>query len=105
MDSYYVYILTNHTNTTLYIGVTNDLRRRLFEHKTKVVKGFTDKYNIHKLVYFEETTDIKAAIQREMNLKKWRREWKDALRKKNNPKFEDLSAKWTQQRLSGQARQ
>ncbi|MBO7123162.1 MAG: GIY-YIG nuclease family protein [Treponema sp.] len=74
MDSYYVYILANHTNTTLYIGVTNDLRRRLFEHKTKVIKGFTEKYNIYKLVYFEETSDIKAAIQREKNLKKWRRE-------------------------------
>ena len=85
MDSYYVYILANHTNTTLYIGVTNDLRRRMFEHKTKAVQGFTEKYNIYKLVYFEETTDVKTAIQREKNLKKWRREWKDALIKKNNP--------------------
>ena len=96
MDSYYVYILANHTNTTLYIGVTNDLRRRLFEHKTKVIKGFTEKYNIYKLVYFEETSDIKAAIQREKNLKKWRREWKNALIKKHNPNFEDLSSNWLQ---------
>ena len=94
MDSYYVYILSNHTNTTLYIGVTNDLRRRLFEHKTKAVQGFTEKYNVYKLVYFEETTDIKTAIQREKNLKKWNREWKDSLIKKSNPNFEDLSADW-----------
>ena len=96
MDSYYVYVLANHTNTTLYIGVTNDLRRRLFEHKTKAIQGFTEKYNVYKLVYFEETTDILTAIQREKNLKKWKREWKAALIKKSNPNFEDLSANWLQ---------
>ena len=94
METYYVYILSNHTNTTLYIGVTNNLRRRLYEHKNKLIEGFTSTYNVNKLVYFEETTDIKAAIQREKNLKKWKREWKEALIKKNNPNYRDLSSDW-----------
>ena len=94
MDSYYIYILSNFTNTTLYIGVTNNLQRRLNEHKTKSIKGFTEKYNVNKLVYFEETTDIKSAIQREKNLKKWKREWKIELIRKKNPNFNDLSANW-----------
>ena len=94
METYYIYILSNHTNTTLYIGVTNNLRRRLYEHKNKLIEGFTSKYNINKLVYFEETTDIKAAIQREKNLKKWKREWKEELIKKSNPEFKDLSSDW-----------
>ena len=94
MQEYYVYILTNYTDSTLYIGVTNDLRRRLYEHKTKQLSGFTNKYNLTKLVYFEKTTDIKLAIQREKNLKKWNRAWKLDLIKKFNPTFEDLSDKW-----------
>ena len=65
MNDYYVYILSNTTNSTLYIGVTNDLKRRIYEHKNKLVEGFTDKYNVNKLVYFEKTSDIEAAIQRE----------------------------------------
>ncbi|MBP5748636.1 MAG: GIY-YIG nuclease family protein [Treponema sp.] len=91
MQIYYVYILSNYTNSTLYIGVTNDLKRRIYEHKNKLISGFSSKYNVNKLVYFEETTDIKSAIQREKNLKKWKREWKDELIKKNNPSFYDLS--------------
>ena len=94
MQEYYVYILTNYTDSTLYIGVTNDLRRRLYEHKTKQLPGFTNKYNLTKLVYFEKTTDIKLAIQREKNLKKWNRAWKIDLIKKFNPTFEDLSDNW-----------
>ncbi len=94
MEDYYVYILANYTNTTLYIGVTNDLKRRLFEHKNKKFDGFTEKYNVTKLVYFEKTTDIKAAIQREKNLKKWNRSWKDELIKKFNPAYKDLSEEW-----------
>lgn len=70
MQIYYVYILSNYTNSTLYIGVTNDLKRRIYEHKNKLISGFSSKYNVNKLVYFEETTDIKSAIQREKNLKK-----------------------------------
>ena len=94
MNDYYVYILSNYTNTTLYIGVTNDLKRRLFEHKNKMLPGFTEKYNVDKLVYFEKTTDVKSAIQREKNLKKWKRSWKNALIKKFNPTFKDLSSEW-----------
>ena len=62
MKEYFVYILSNFTNSTLYVGITNDLRRRLYEHKNNLIPGFTEKYNIHKLVYFEKTTDVKAAI-------------------------------------------
>ena len=94
MNNYYVYILTNKTNTTLYIGITNDLKRRLYEHKNKLVPGFTEKYNVNKLVYFEQTTDVKSAIQREKKLKKWNREWKLELIKKTNPAFKDLSLDW-----------
>ena len=91
MNSYYVYILSNYTDSTLYIGVTNDLKRRLYEHQNKLIEGFSSKYNTTKLVYFEEVSDVKAAIQREKNLKKWKREWKDELIRKSNPDFKDLS--------------
>ena len=94
MVKYYVYILANQNNSTLYIGVTNDLKRRLYEHKNKLVEGFTEKYNVNKLVYFEETTDIKSAIQREKTLKKWKRVWKNALIEKKNPVYKDLSLDW-----------
>ena len=96
MNEYYVYIMSNHTNSTLYIGVTNDLKRRLFEHKNKSNEGFTNKYNINKLVYYEKTSNIESAIQREKNLKKWNRKWKLELIKKNNPLMIDLSLKWEQ---------
>jgi putative endonuclease len=76
---YYVYVLTNWNNRVIYIGVTNNLKRRVFEHKNKLVKGFTEKYNVNKLVYFEETGDVNAALTREKEIKKWRREKKDAL--------------------------
>jgi len=68
--SYYVYLLTNWNNKVIYIGVTNDLNRRLYEHKNKLVPGFTSKYNLNKLVYFEETQDVTAAITREKEIKK-----------------------------------
>ena len=76
---YYVYLLTNWNHRVLYIGVTNDLSWRLYEHKNKLVKGFTEKYNVNKLVYFEETNDVRSALAREKEIKKWRREKKDAL--------------------------
>lgn len=94
MNDYYVYILTNKTNTTLYIGMTNDLKRRLYEHKNKLIPGFTEEYNVNKLVYYEKTTDVKSAIQREKNIKKWNRDWKLELIKKTNPNFNDLSLEW-----------
>ena len=78
----------------MYIGVTNDLERRLYEHKNHLVKGFTEKYNLQKLVYFESTTDVRAAIEREKQLKKWRREKKNALVQQTNPLWQDLSEDW-----------
>ena len=74
----------------MYIGMTNDLVRRVYEHKTKAVKGFTEKYNVHKLVYFEETSDVNVAIAREKEIKKWRRAKKNALVIRENPEWCDL---------------
>ena len=88
---YYVYILTNKSNKVLYIGVTNDLERRMYEHKNKMVNGFTKKYNLAKLVYFEATADVKSAIEREKQLKNWHRDWKMNLIKEFNPEWKDLS--------------
>ena len=89
--AYYVYLLTSYNNRVMYVGVTNDLRRRVYEHKTKAVKGFTKKYNVNKLVYYEQTTDILTAIAREKEIKKWRREKKNALVIQLNPRWSDLS--------------
>jgi len=91
MGSYYVYLMTNWNNKVMYIGVTNDLQRRVYEHRNKLLKGFTEKYNINKLVYFEETSDVTAAITREKEIKKWRREKKNALVQRVNPDWKDLS--------------
>jgi len=87
---YYVYVLTNWNSRVIYIGVTNDLERRVFEHKNKLVKGFTEKYNVNKLVYFEETGDVNAALAREKEIKKWRREKKNALVTNSNPQWTEL---------------
>ena len=87
---YYVYILASQRNGTLYIGVTSDLIKRVYEHKAKLLAGFTKQYNIDKLVYFEQTTDIESAITREKQLKKWNRKWKLDLIEKSNPTWEDL---------------
>ena len=91
---YYVYILTNKMNTVLYIGVTNNLTRRLYEHKNKVIQGFTAKYNINKLVYFEETKNIQEALLREKQLKGWLRCRKENLINEMNPEWKDLSEEW-----------
>ena len=91
---YYVYLLTNWNNRVLYIGVTNDLKRRLYEHKQGLIDGFTKKYHVHKLVYFETTTDVKAAITREKQLKGWTRARKNELVVMANPKWIDLSLDW-----------
>ena len=91
---YYVYILSNWDDSVLYIGVTSRLSQRLYEHKNHLVDGFTSKYNVNKLVYFEETSDVHAALEREKQLKRWRREKKNALIAKVNPQWIDLSATW-----------
>ncbi|MHB1686411.1 MAG: GIY-YIG nuclease family protein [Ignavibacteriaceae bacterium] len=90
MKQYYVYILASKKNGTLYIGVTNDLIRRIYEHKQGVIEGFTKKYKVHNLVYFEVTNDVNAAIKREKAMKKWNRKWKIELIEKMNPEWKDL---------------
>jgi putative endonuclease len=87
---YYVYILASRIGGTLYIGVTNDLIRRVFEHKSKLVDGFTKKYDVVKLVFFEQFDDPENAIKREKRLKKWNRAWKIRLIEEQNPNWEDL---------------
>jgi putative endonuclease len=89
--TYYVYLLTNWNNKVIYVGITNDLERRIYEHKEKFVKGFTEKYNVNKLVDYEQTPDINAALNREKEIKKWRREKKNRLVVNTNPLWRDLS--------------
>jgi putative endonuclease len=91
MKTFYIYILASKKNGTLYIGMTNDLIRRVHEHKSGLIGGFTKKYSINKLVYFESTEDVNAAILREKRLKKWKRQWKIELIEKSNPKWRDLA--------------
>ena len=91
MHNYYVYILTNRNNKVMYIGVTNDLQRRIYEHRNELVDGFTKRYHVHKLVYFEHTSDVHAAIAREKQLKGWLRAKKNALVETMNPQWKDLS--------------
>ena len=91
---YYVYILSNWDDSVLYIGVTGNLPRRLYEHRNGLVEGFTKKYNVHKLVYYEHTNDVYSAISREKQLKKWRREKKNQLIEAMNPQWRDLSLDW-----------
>ncbi|BAY45437.1 excinuclease ABC, C subunit, N-terminal [Scytonema sp. HK-05] len=93
MNNYYVYILTNRSKT-LYTGVTNDIIRRVYEHKQKLIPGFTQKYNIDKLAYYEETVDVTAAIAREKQIKGWLRVKKIALIESMNPEWRDLSVDW-----------
>ena len=90
MNDYYVYILTNDRDKLLYIGVTNNLQRRVYEHKNGLFEGFTKDYGIHKLVYYEMCHDVKDAIKREKQLKNWRREKKIALIERMNPSWKDL---------------
>ena len=91
MKNYFVYFMANYTNTVLYTGVTNDLSRRVNEHKTKSVKGFTEKYNCNKLVYFETTDDVSMAIFREKQIKAGSRVKKNKLVERMNPEWKDLS--------------
>jgi putative endonuclease len=93
MKQFYIYILTNKSKT-LYIGVTNNLERRMYEHKNKLVPGFTCKYNISRLVYFETTEDALGAFEREKQLKGWLRAKKISLIESINPQWNDLSSEW-----------
>jgi putative endonuclease len=90
MKAYYIYILTNQHNTVFYVGVTNNLIRRVYEHKNKLVKGFTSKYNINKLVYYEVFSDVRDAIYREKQIKSWSRKKKIEMIEKFNPEWKDL---------------
>jgi len=88
---FFVYIMTNYSKSSLYIGITNDLIRRVYEHKNNLYEGFTKRYQVHQLVYYEIYSYVWDAIQREKNLKKWKREWKMELVETINPEWEDLS--------------
>lgn len=88
--TYYVYILASKKNGVLYIGVTNNVIKRVYEHKNDLVEGFTKKYFVHKLVYFEECKDIRSTLLREKQLKKWNRKWKITLIEQSNPSWKDL---------------
>ncbi len=91
---YYVYILANKTNSVVYIGVTGDLMRRLWEHKNDALDGFTKRYHVHKLVYYECFAQVQEAIDREKQLKGWRRAKKNDLIESVNPTWEELAADW-----------
>ena len=93
MKNYYVYIVTNKPRGTLYIGMTSDLDRRAFEHRNGLIDGFTKKYNLKMLVYFEVFNRVEGAITREKKLKKWNRQWKIDLIEKSNPEWDDLYIK------------
>ena len=88
--TYYVYITASKRNGTLYIGVTSNLKKRIYEHKESLLDGFTKKYKVNKLVYFETTNDISSAIQREKRMERWKRKWKLKLIEKENPCWIDL---------------
>ncbi len=90
MSSFCVYILASVRDGTLFTGITNNLIRRVYEHKNSEIEGFTKKYKTNRLVYFEETTDVQSAITREKRIKKWRRSWKIELIEKDNPRWQDL---------------
>ncbi|MGB5244467.1 MAG: GIY-YIG nuclease family protein [Lutimonas sp.] len=94
LTTFYVYILASKKNGVLYIGVTNNINRRVLEHKKKMVKGFTSRYNVDKLVYLESFLYVKEAILREKQLKKWNRDWKIELIEKDNPEWRDLAEEW-----------
>ena len=90
MKQSFLYIMSNKKKGTIYVGVTGNLSARVWEHKNNVIEGFTKKYNLHKLVYFEQCEDIRVAIQREKQIKKWKRGWKLELIEKLNPNWKDL---------------
>lgn len=94
MKKHYVYIITNFADTTFYIGVTNNIERRMYEHKNGLIEGFSKRYNLKKLVYYEEFKYVNDALKREKQLKNWHRDWKINLVKSVNPEMNDLAEKW-----------
>lgn len=90
MSTHFVYILASKRNGTLYVGVTNDLLKRVYEHKNDFVEGFTKKYGVHRLVYYEQCEDFDTALQREKRIKEWKRKWKIELIEQGNPEWKDL---------------
>ena len=96
MKEFFVYFMTNHNNKVLYVGVSSNLEARIWQHKNKMIEGFTEKYNVTKLVYFEPFSDGRNAIQREKQIKNWKRSKKDFLVNKMNPEWKDLSLDWYQ---------
>ena len=90
MGKYFVYILTNKTNKVLYVGVTGTLAQRIYQHKLKFVEGFSNRYGLNKLVYYEDYNNVWEAIHREKCIKRWKREWKNALVEKTDPYWKDL---------------
>jgi len=94
MKNYWVYIVSNKNNNVIYVGVTSELEKRIYQHKHKLIRGFTSKYNLNKLVYFEGCGDVESAILREKQLKRWSRKKKDELIRRMNKSWEDLSLKW-----------
>lgn len=90
LKTYYVYIMANKRNGTLYVGVTNDLIKRAWQHKNDAADGFTKKYKCHNLVYYEQTNEVMAALEKEKQLKKWKRQWKLELIERQNPEWKDL---------------
>jgi putative endonuclease len=93
-ETFYVYMLATRKDGPIYIGITNDLHRRVFEHKTHAIRGFTYRYNVDRLVYFEQHDTPEAAIRREKQTKRWRREWKIALIERENPDWRDLASEF-----------
>lgn len=93
----YIYILTNHSRTSLYVGVTNDIERRILEHKAGIGSRFTSKYNVKYLLYFDECPTMKSAIAREKQLKNWHKDWKWNLVRESNPEYKDLASDWFDQ--------
>jgi putative endonuclease len=91
MNKYYVYILASRKNGTLYVGVTSNLASRIYEHKNDLIEGFTKKYHVHNLVYYEEYNDVYDALSREKRIKVWKRNWKVELIEESNPDWKDLS--------------
>lgn len=90
MNKYYVYIMSNHTNSTLYVGMTNDVERRVNEHRYKIQDGFAERYQMYKLLYVEETVSVEDAIRREKQIKRWSREKKERLIQTQNPEWKDM---------------